>query len=77
MVVSKGFDGACRGKEPQFYFHLREIAPMHGLCRLQTLQGGEAKYRFVYFLRNGLCTFVDMDEKRHARMIQRTEQEGE
>ena len=75
MVVGKGFDGAGSGKEAQFDFHLREIAPVDGLCRLQTVQGGEAKCRLLHFLRYGRCTLVDMHEKRHPRMIQRLEQQ--
>ena len=55
MVVGKGFDGAGSGKEAQFDFHLREIAPVDGLCRLQTVQGGEAKCRLLHFLRYGRC----------------------
>ena len=75
MVVGKGFDGARRGKEAQFDFHLREIAPVDGLCRLQTMQGGEAKWRLLHFLRYVGGPFVDMHEKRHPWMIQRLEQQ--
>ena len=48
---------------------------MDGLCRLQTVQGGEAKCRFLHFLCYGRCPLVDMHEKRHPRMIQRLEQQ--